>query len=286
MERQNAWPSVDRDVHGWLNTFSFMMPPGFYYKIFQRPSLGVAPRRAVHPVEGRTRDGARTSPITGGGGRINLHPDVLVIGAGAAGLAAAAAAGKAGAHGRAPRAGPRGRRPPAGGRRAARSDRASRGSARVGNVRFLPETAAFGVFGGRLVAAAGADALYRIRARHVIFATGAVEQSAVFPGNDLPGVMVSSGVHLLLHRYGVLPGRRAVVLAGDNVGYPTAWALRDAGAEVTVVDLRSEGGWPEGFPVFAGSTIVSAHGRRRRDAASRWGHRARPPGRRSPATSS
>ena len=126
-----------------------------------------------------------------------------------------------------------------------------------------PETAAFGVFGGGLVAAAGRHALYRIRARHVIFATGAVEGSAVFPGNDLPGVMVSSGVHLLLHRYGVLPGRRAVVLTGDNVGYATAWALKDAGAEVTVVDLRSEGGWPEGFPVFAGSTILSAHGRRR-----------------------
>jgi len=97
----------------------------------------------------------------------------------------------------------------------------------------------------------------------VIFATGSVEQSAVFPGNDLPGVMVSSGVHLLLHRYGVLPGRRAVVLTADNAGYSTAWSLKDAGAEVTVVDLRSEGGWPEGFPVIPGSTIVAAHGRRR-----------------------
>ena len=102
----------------------------------------------------------------------------------------------------------------------------------------------------------------------MIFATGAVEGSAVFPGNDLPGVMLSSAVHLLLHRYGVLPGRRAVVLTGDNVGYTTAWALKDAGAEVTVVDLRSDGGWPEGFPVFAGSTILSAHGRRRVSAVS------------------
>jgi sarcosine oxidase subunit alpha len=80
--------------------------------------------------------------------------------------------------------------------------------------------------------------------------------------------MVSSGVHLLLHRYGVLPGRRAVVLTADNAGYATAWSLKDAGAEVTVVDLRSEGGWPEGFSVLAGSTIVSAHGRRRVSAVS------------------
>ena len=37
VERQNAWPSADRDVHGWLDRFSFMMPSGFYYKVFQRP---------------------------------------------------------------------------------------------------------------------------------------------------------------------------------------------------------------------------------------------------------
>ena len=261
VERQNAWPSVDRDIHGWLDTFSFLMPPGFYYKIFQRPrwawpfvepfirskaGLGEVPHEPDH----RRRR------------RINLHPDVLVIGAGAAGLAAAAEAAKAGAEvvlleqGR-----------EAGGHLLGdASTRARSGLARQAlgpGVRFLPDTAAFGVFGGMLVAAAGPDALYRIRAKHMIFAPGAVEQSTVFPGNDLPGVMVSSGVQLLLHRYGVLPGRRAVVLTADNAGYSAAWALRDAGAEVTVVDLRSEGGWPEGFPVISGSTIVAAHGRRR-----------------------
>jgi sarcosine oxidase subunit alpha len=260
VERQNAWPSVDRDIHGWLNTLSFMMPPGFYYKVFQRPrwawpfvepfirskaGLGKVPHEPDH----RRRR------------RINLHPDVLVIGAGAAGLAAAAEAAKAGAtvvlleQGR-----------EAGGHLLGDASGAMRsGLARQAlesGARILADTAAFGVFGGMLVAAAGPDALYRIRAQHVIFATGAVEQSAVFPGNDLPGVMVSSAAQLLLHRYGVLPGRRAVVLAGDNTAYSTAWALRDAGAEVTVVDLRSEGGWPEGFPVVPGSTIVSAHGRR------------------------
>ncbi len=260
VERQNAWPSADRDVHGWLNTFSFMMPPGFYYKIFQRPRWAWP---LVEPFI-RSKAGLGTVPHEPDHRRrrtINLHPDVLVIGAGVAGLAAAAEAGKAGAtvvlleQGR-----------EAGGHLLGDPDVGLRsGLLRQvldSGVRVLSGTAAFGVFGGMLVAAAGPDALYRIRATHVIFATGAVEQSAVFPGNDLPGVMVSSAVHLLLHRYRVLPGRRAVVLAADNTAYPTAWALRDAGAEVTVVDLRSEGGWPEGFPVFAGSTIVSAHGRR------------------------
>jgi sarcosine oxidase subunit alpha len=260
VERQNAWPSVDRDVHGWLDTFSFMMPPGFYYKVFQRP------RWAWPFVESfiRSKAGLGTVPDDPDHrrrSRIDLHPDVVVIGAGVAGLAAAAEAAEAGATVVLLEQGGE-----AGGHLPGETDNGLRSGLvrRVldSRVRFLPNTAAFGVFAGMLVAAAGPDALYRIRAKHVIFATGAVEQSAVFPGNDLPGVMVSSAVHLLVHRYGVLPGRRAVVLAGDNVAYSTAWALRDAGAEVTVVDLRSEGGWPEGFPVIAGSTIIAAHGRR------------------------
>jgi sarcosine oxidase, subunit alpha len=261
VERQNAWPSVDRDIHGWLDTFSFMMPPGFYYKAFQHPrwawpfvepfirskaGLGRVPEQPDH----RRRE------------RINLHPDVLVVGAGAAGLAAAAESAKAGATVVALDQGHE-----AGGRLLSAADGAQRaGLAREAleaGAQILVDTAAFGVFDGPLVAAAGPDAIFRIRAKHVIFATGAVEQSAVFPNNDLPGIVLSSAVEHLINRYGVLPGRRAVVLTGDSAGYASAWTLKDAGAEVTVVDLRSEGGWPEGFPVIAGSTILSAHGQRR-----------------------
>ena len=96
VERQNAWPSVDRDVHGWLNTLSFMMPPGFYYKVFQRPRWAWP---FVEPFI-RSKAGLGTVPHEPDHRRrrrINLHPDVLVIGAGAAGLAAAAEAAKAGA---------------------------------------------------------------------------------------------------------------------------------------------------------------------------------------------
>ena len=57
VERQNAWPSAGRDIHGWLNTFSFMMPPGFYYKVFQRPRWAWHDGRAAHPLEGRPGQG-------------------------------------------------------------------------------------------------------------------------------------------------------------------------------------------------------------------------------------
>ncbi len=66
--------------------------------------------------------------------------------------------------------------------------------AEAAGARIIEGTPAFGVFGGPLIAAANGDRLYRIRARHLVFATGAVEQAAVFPNNDLPGVMLSSAV--------------------------------------------------------------------------------------------
>ncbi|HEX5936683.1 MAG TPA: 2Fe-2S iron-sulfur cluster-binding protein [Actinomycetota bacterium] len=262
VERQNAWPSADLDVRAWSDTFSFVLPPGSSHKVLHRP------RWAWPLVERsvRAKAGLGTVPTEADHRRrrrVDLHPDVLVIGAGAAGLAAAAAAGRVGAsvvlleQGHEVGGHLLGDRPGTKTRSSLVRETVDAG------VRVLRDTVAFGVFGGRLVAAAGPDVLYRIRAARVIFATGSVEQSAVFPGNDLPGVMLSSAAQLLLHRFSVLPGRRAVVMTGDNLGYTTAWALKDAGASVTVVDLRAEGGWPEGFPVLSGSAIVAAHGRRR-----------------------
>ena len=131
--------------------------------------------------------------------------------------------------------------------------------------RILTATPAFGVFDGPLVAAASRSALYRIRPRHLVFATGAVEQSAVFPNNDLPGIMLSSAVERLIETYRVLPGVRAVVLTSGDEGYRSARLLWDAGAEVTVVDLRSADALPaiDGIRSLPGQTILAAHGRRR-----------------------
>ncbi len=261
VERQNAWPNADRDVHGWLNTLSFMMPPGFYYKIFQHPrwawrtvepfirskaGLGKVPRDADH----RPRE------------RINLHCEVVVIGAGPAGLAAAAEAAGAGAstvlleQGR-----------ETGGHLLSAADPTTRDALREkaesAGVRILVGTSAFGVFEGPLVVAADPERLYRIRARHLIFATGAVEQPVVFPNNDLPGVMLSSAVELLVHRFRVSPGRRAVVLTSSDAGHATARTLREAGAAVTIADLRPDVAGIDGIRVLAGVTVLAASGRRR-----------------------
>jgi sarcosine oxidase, subunit alpha len=250
--RQNAWPSANRDIHGWLNTFSFMMPPGFYYKIFHRP------RWAWHTVEPfiRSKAGLGKVPrVEDDAPRevVNLHADVLVIGGGSAGLAAAVEAAGAGAS--TVLLEQRGETGGEAGALAAATD---------AGVRILTNTPAFGVFDGPLVAAASHDALYRIRPRHIVFATGAVEQAAVFPNNDLPGIVLSSAVEVLVRSFRVLPGRRVVVLTSSDAGYRTARLLRDAGASVTVVDLRSADSVPaiDRMERLVGQTILEAHGRR------------------------
>ena len=251
VHRQNSWPSADYDIHGWLDTFSFMMPPGFYYKIFQRP------RWAWPMVEPfiRSKAGLGTVPVVEDHvdrSVINLHPDVLVIGGGSAGLAAATEASSAGAS-----------TVVAEQRSETRADPGALARAVDAGARVMTGTAAFGVFDGPLVAAASADTLYRIRAKHVIFATGAIEQLAVFANNDLPGVMLSSAVERLIEDFGVLPGKRAVVLTASDAGYRTARSLRDAGASVTVVDIRpgESTPTPEGVSRISGQTVLAAHGR-------------------------
>ena len=253
VERQNAWPSASRDIHGWLNTFSFMMPPGFYYKVFQHP------RWAWHMVEPliRSKAGLGKVPRTEDHDPrevVNLHVDVLVIGGGPAGLAAVTEAATAGADTLLLE-----QRSETGG------DAGALAAAVDAGARVLTGAPAFGVFDGPIVAAATRGTLYRIRPRHLVFATGAVEQAAVFPNNDLPGIVLSSAIERLVETYRVLPGRRAVVLTSGDAGYRSARLLKDAGAAVTVVDLRSADASPviDGIRSLPGQTILAAHGRRR-----------------------
>ena len=183
--------------------------------------------------------------------KVHLHPEVLVVGGGPAGLAAAAEAAQAGADvvliesssepgghlrssaaevpattaARAPGGRPRGPWP----------RRPSQAGAQL-----LTGVTAFGVFEAGLVAAFDAGHLYRIRPQQTVFATGAYDQPAVFPNNDLPGIMLSGAVDRLLHLYRVLPGRLAVVAAFDAEAYRTAEALARAGAGVVVLDPRPD----------------------------------------------
>ncbi len=283
VERQNGRPSVEHDATGIVDRFSFGLPAGFYYKIFHKPKW-LWPR--VEPIIRQLAGLGKvpSEPDHGHKEKVHLHPDVLVVGGGPAGLAAAIEAARAGASTVLIEEGvePGGRllysndtaldpfdAPDEGGRPVAAAELATRlvAAADAAGVQILGATPAFGVFEGPLIAAAGPSALYRIRPQRTIFATGAVEQPAVFPNNDLPGVMLGGAVDRLLNRYRVLPGTRAVVLALGPSAYATAWSLADAGAQVTVVDPADAHEPPPALPAgvarVSNATIRRAYGKRR-----------------------
>jgi len=82
--------------------------------------------------------------------------------------------------------------------------------------------------------------MFKLRAQTVVAATGSIEQPVVFRNNDLPGVMLGSAAQRLIHLYGVVPGKQAIVLTGNDDGYGVALDLMDCGVTVqAVVDMRA-----------------------------------------------
>ncbi|MGB7523125.1 MAG: glycine cleavage T C-terminal barrel domain-containing protein, partial [Castellaniella sp.] len=149
------------------------------------------------------------------------------------------------------------------------------------DVRILMRTTAFGYQDHNLVTAcerlhdhlpirqrAGTrERIWKIRARHVVLATGAHERPLVFGNNDIPGIMLAGAVSTYLHRYAVLPGRRAVVFTNNDSAYQCAIGLKRQGVDVTVVDPRvmSDGSLPReaaqsGIRVIHQAVVAEAHG--------------------------
>jgi sarcosine oxidase, subunit alpha len=269
VEHMNASPSLEFDVMRATDKFGGpFTPPGFYYKTFIRPrrfwplyekvlrhAAGLGRIRKSQPErEWRTEYRRR-------------HADVLVVGGGAAGLHAAIAAAEQGADvvlcDEGPEPGGRLLAEGAHGRARELAERA-----RSAGVEVLASAPALGAFDG-LVPVWQGDTLHQIRAGRVVYATGAIEQPLLFPGNDLPGVMLSGGALRLATLYGVKPGERAVVAAVCDRGLEAAAALHDAGVElVAVADLRNNGGTPglnalmrRGVRPLRGMTVLEARGR-------------------------
>ncbi|MCQ3823056.1 hypothetical protein JEG40_11910, partial [Streptococcus agalactiae] len=81
--------------------------------------------------------------------------------------------------------------------------------------------------------------LYKVRAQQCLVCSGSFDQPVVFRNNDLPGVMLTSAAQRLMKLYAVKPGKRAVVLTGNDDGYLAALDLHDQGVDVAaVIDLR------------------------------------------------
>ena len=236
---QNAWPSLGFDVMRATDLVGGPFTPvGFYYKTFIRPRrLWPLYEKVLRGAAGLGRLPRQQDDRTWSTRYQRRHCDVLVVGAGLAGLAAAIRAADAGmdvivcnedieAGGLALAEG--------------RRDRVDhlKERAQHAGVEFLDRGIALGFFDG-LVPIWQEDTLLQVRAAEHILATGAIQQPLVFQNNDLPGVMLSGGARRLAALYSVKPGERAVVATVDDRGIADALDLKRFGVEVlAVADLR------------------------------------------------
>ncbi|MEA1672718.1 sarcosine oxidase subunit alpha family protein [Nitrospirillum sp. BR 11163] len=277
----NCWPSARRDLGALIGLLGPFMPSGFYYKTFKWPHW--------HWYEGLVRRAAGlgktpTGPDPDSYEHLHAHCDVLVVGTGPAGLAAAMVAGAAGArvlvveqeaalggsllYSGAVVDGMPGREWAA---------RRIHALAAMPEVTLLPRTTATGYYDHnalsllqRIDDGSGRprQRLWQVRARRVVLATGALERPLVFPGNDRPGVMLLSSACRYANHYGVAAGRRLVVFTNNDTAYGHALALCGAGITVAaVVDCREVRTTAAvaleqaGIPVIRQGVVERTHGR-------------------------
>jgi sarcosine oxidase subunit alpha len=287
---QNHWPSLQFDLNRINDVLSAFFPAGFYYKTFMWPRS--AWKSLYEPVIRRAA-GLGRAPLQPDPDRYAqryAHCDVLVVGAGPAGIAAALEAADSGA-----RVILCEQSPQFGGSLLADSaavidgqptrpwlDQAIARLRHFRQVTLLTRTTAFGYFPHNLIGlnqrlsdhlaqvdgSSPRERLWQVRAHEVVLATGAIERPLVFPGNDRPGVMLAGAAHTYLHRFGVRIGERAVIVTSGDDPYRTALDLHDAGVQIAAIaDLRpqAQGSLPEearrrGIDVRENCTVLDTRG--------------------------
>ncbi|MBI4551103.1 MAG: FAD-dependent oxidoreductase, partial [Candidatus Latescibacteria bacterium] len=263
---QNAWPSLETDVLSLIETFDWFLPVGFYYKTFIRPrSLWPTYETILRHIAGLGEIDINTVPDVHYDQRYR-HTDVAVIGGGPAGLSAALEAAAAGADVTVVDD-----QPALGGHLRVDSRMRSLADdvAAQPNIETLSAAAAFGDYEGGLIGVIQGARLIQLRTQRTIIATGRFEHPLIFQNNDLPGVMLGSGVQRFLHLDGVTPGEAALVVTTNDSGLAVAADLLQAGARVeTVVDARPA--IPEtpavrllnrmGVPILLSHSILEASG--------------------------
>ena len=219
VKHQNARPSLDFDYLSIAQRFDWMMPVGWYYKTFKNP-------RMWHLAEAQIRKvaGLGDPPPADAPGAVyehsHLQAGVAVIGGGEAGFKAA-------------------------------RESASRGESVIvvddqphptqseSNITLLARSYCFGLYEGNLLGVLqpephphARERLVHIRAKRIVIATGVYEAPLTFKNNDLPGIMLSSAIRRLIHRHGIQPGNRAVIISNDPGDTNITAELRNGGIAV------------------------------------------------------
>ncbi len=264
----NCWPNPEFDLGGINQLFTKFLPAGFYYKTFKWPNWHVY-EPTIRRAAGLAGAPAEP-PKTGHYETRHAHTDVLIAGAGPAGLMATLVAGRTGARVMLVDDGTQ-----AGGSLLNLSQTPERQSAfdwlsqtvaelaAMDNVIHLQNTTAWAYREHNLIVVnernpenpSVLERSWRVRAGHVICATGAIERSMVFANNDRPGAMLASAVQTYVNRYAVLPGKRAVIFTNNNSTYEVVADMLAAGIAIAAI-VDSRNAVPAEALALVGDTMV------------------------------
>jgi sarcosine oxidase subunit alpha len=288
---QNRFPSLRFDLGSAAGMASPLLGAGFYYKTFKWPPSFW--RRIYEPAIRAAAGLGRAPPDPDPDhyAQQYAHCDVLVIGGGPTGLAAALAASAAGA-----RVIVCDEQAEFGGSLLAEeaatidgldaAEWLAQSLAILGDsVTLLSRTTAFGCYPDNLIGlvqrvsdhvaeppdGTPRERLWQVRAQRVVLAAGAIQRPLVFPNNDRPGIMLADAGRVYLQRYGVRVGSHVVVATADDSAYRTALTLHAAGVHIAaVVDQRASGNEDlhasvraVGIPVHLATSLTSTEGRLR-----------------------